>query len=151
MAEPHVAGRWHQDWDLDAWSAEVGAQLAGTHSRPWIVGLHGEAVAYVEVYRAAADLLAEYVDVDDGDLGVHVAIGDPSRVGEGLGGRVLRAVSDGLFRADPSCRHVLGDPDAGHLAARGAFASAGFALRTEVELPHKRAALMVRPRPEDDR
>lgn len=142
MREPHVARHWHQDWCVDAWAEEIAAQLAGGHSRPWLVGLDGEPVAYVEVYRVAADVVGEHIEASPGDLGVHLAIGDPSRTNAGLGTRVLTAVSHGLFAADPTCERVLGDPDAAHGAARSAFASAGFTLVGERDLGHKRAAIM---------
>jgi lysine N-acyltransferase len=104
-------------------------------------------VAYVEVYRASRDVLADHHPTAPHDLGVHIAIGDRRRTGRGLGPRVLRAVSDGLFRADPRCEAVLGDPDAAHGVARRAFAAAGFAPVAEVDLPHKRAAILARRRP----
>ena len=146
MAAPHVAEFWHQDWSLGAWAAAVDRQHAGAHSRPWLVALDGEPVAYVEVYRPARDVIARCLDVDAHDLGVHIAIGDPDRTGRGLGPRVLRAVVGGLFAADPRCARVLGDPDASHTVARRAFAAAGFAPVAEVDLPHKRAALVAHVR-----
>jgi RimJ/RimL family protein N-acetyltransferase len=150
MNEPHVAERWGQDWPLDEWAAEIVAQLAADHCRPWLVRLDGVPVAYVEIYRVAADIIADVCPVDDGDLGVHIAIGVRHRTGKGLGTRVLHTVALALFAADPSCRRVLGDPGAGHTAARRAFSAAGFALLDEVDLPHKRAAIMAFDRPEAD-
>jgi RimJ/RimL family protein N-acetyltransferase len=149
MNEPHVATHWGQDWPLDEWTAEVAAQLAADHCRPWLIRLDGVPVAYVEVYRVAADVLAGGCVVDDGDLGVHIAIGIRHRTGQGLGRRVLRTVAQGLFAADPTCGRVLGDPQVDHTAARRAFAAAGFDLLAEVDLPHKRAAVMAMVRPVD--
>jgi RimJ/RimL family protein N-acetyltransferase len=146
MAEPHVAEFWRQDWSQAEWSAEVARQLAGDHSRPWTVWHRGERLAYVEVYRAARDVVADHYPAAAHDLGVHIAIGERRRTGRGLGPAVLRAVVDGLFRADPRCRAVVGDPDAGHHVARRAFAAAGFAPVAEVVLPHKRAAILVHRR-----
>ncbi len=143
MSTPHVAEFWHQAWPLADWSAAVARQLAGEHSRPWLVALDGDPVAYVEVYRPARDVIARQLAVDAHDLGVHIAIGDPDRTGQGLGPRVLRAVVDGLFAADARCTRVLGDPDTAHRVARRAFAAAGFEPLAEVDLPHKRASLMV--------
>jgi lysine N-acyltransferase len=146
MHEPHVAEFWQQDWPRSEWAAEVARQVAGDHSRPWTVRLEGEPVAYVEVYRASRDVLADRHPTAPHDLGVHIAIGDRRRTGRGLGPRVLRAVSDGLFLADPRCEAVVGDPDAAHGVARRAFAAAGFVPVAEVDLPHKRAAILARPR-----
>ena len=147
MREPHVERWWHQAWTLAQWSEEVAQQAAGTHSRPWLLSEAGAPVAYVEAYRVARDVIAEHHPIAAHDLGIHLAIGDPDRTGRGLGPRVLRVVADGLLAADPACRRVVGDPAAGHAAARGAFAAAGFALLAEVDLGHKRAALMAYDRP----
>lgn len=146
MGEPHVAAHWHQAWDRATWGAEIGRQLASAHSRPWTVWFDGEPLAYIEVYRAARDVIGRHVDADRHDLGIHLAIGDRRRTGEGLGPRLLRVVADGLFEAEPACLRVFGDPDAAHEVARRAFAAAGFEAFSEVELPHKRAALVVRRR-----
>jgi RimJ/RimL family protein N-acetyltransferase len=144
MGQPHVAEWWHQDWSEKEWSAEVARQRAGDHSRPWTVCLEQEPVAYLEVYRVARDVLARHLDAGPHDLGVHLAVGDRARTGRGLGRALLGAVADGLVAADPACRRVVGDPAAGHHRARRAFAGAGFVLMAEVDLPHKRAALMTR-------
>jgi lysine N-acyltransferase len=91
-------------------------------------------------------VIAGYLPVHAHDLGVHLAVGDAERAGRGLGRALLAAVAEGLAAGDPACPRVLGDPAADHHAARRAFAAAGFALVAEVDLPHKRAALMARPR-----
>ena len=146
MAAPHVARFWRQAWPADRWAAEVRAQQAGAHSRPWLVALAGAPVAYVEVYRVARDVIAAHHPVSPHDLGVHIAIGDVARTGRGLGPQLLAAVTDGMLAADPRCRRVLADPDVDHHVARRAFARAGFVPVREVALPHKRAALMARDR-----
>jgi lysine N-acyltransferase len=146
MARPHVAGRWRQDWPAEVWSAEVAGQLAGGHSRPWTVWLDGAPLAYLEVYRVARDLLARHLPVEPHDLGVHLAIGADDDCGRGLGAAVLRAIAVGLLDAEPTCTRVLGDPAEDHRAARRAFAAAGFVPVADIELPHKRAAVVARHR-----
>lgn len=146
MHEPHVEAHWGQAWTKEEWSAEVAAQLVGDHSRPFTIWLDGEALAYVEVYRVQADVVAEHWPAEPGDLGLHVAIGERRHTGRGLGRRILRAVSDGLLLADPTCGRIVGDPSVGHPAARRAFAAAGFAHVADVPLPHKQASILVRQR-----
>jgi len=146
MAAPHVEAFWHQAWPLSEWSAEIDRQLAGDHCRPWIVLYEGEAVAYLEIYRASRDVLATQWPAEPHDLGLHVAIGEPAHTGQGLGRRLVLAVSDGLFTTEPACRRVLVDPDITHAAARRAFVAAGFEYVGDIDLPHKRAALLIRYR-----
>lgn len=146
MSEPHVEEHWGQAWSREEWSAEVAAQLADDHSRPWTVWRNGEAIAYVEIYRVVRDVVADHWAAEVGDLGLHLAIGAREHTGRGIGRRILREVSDGLFLADPSCGRIVGDPAAHHPAARRAFVAAGFAHVADVSLPHKRASIVVRER-----
>jgi RimJ/RimL family protein N-acetyltransferase len=146
MREPHVAVFWRQAWSRSEWAAELVRQLEDDHSRPWTVWHHDQPVAYLEIYRAARDVLADHYPVAPHDLGIHIAIGDRDQTGRRLGTTVLRLAADGLLAADARCESVLGDPDAAHHVARRAVAAAGFALTAEVDLPHKRAAIYVRRR-----
>ena len=146
MRRAHVVATWGQDWDVPTWSAEIARQLAGEHSRPWTIWRGRRAIAYVEVYRVARDVIAEAVPTAAHDLGVHLAIGEPELTGRGVGRALLDALAEGLFAADPGCPRVVGDPAVGHEAARRAFLAAGFAVVGEVDLPHKRAVLLARPR-----
>lgn len=143
MAQDHVARWWQQPWSLSAWSDEIARQLAAPHSRPWLVSYGDRALAYLEAYRVARDVIAGHYSVGPHDLGVHVAIGDPAATGRGLGTALLRALAEGLLAADPACERVVGDPAIDHIAARRAFAAAGYRLIAEVDLGHKRAALMA--------
>ncbi|MGQ0626043.1 MAG: GNAT family N-acetyltransferase [Sporichthyaceae bacterium] len=150
MHRPHVATRWEQAWSRASWSAALTAQLAGEHSRPWIISGPCEGrrrdLAYVEIYRPARDVLAEHYDADPHDLGVHLAIGEEELTGQGLGTVIVAEISNALLRAEAACTRIVADPEAAHLAARAMFTRAAFVLHAEVDLPHKRAALMLRLR-----
>lgn len=150
MSAPHVAARWGQAWPMRRWQAELAGQLAGQHSRPCLVALDGEPFAYLEIYRVVRDRLAAHYPARPHDLGVHIAIGDPARCGSGLGSALLRAVADGLLAAAPACSRVVAEPDEKNAAAVRAFGRAGFRAAGHVRLPHKTAALLVRPRDDAD-
>lgn len=150
MHEPHVAAGWDQAWTAHRWREALAAQLAGDHSRPCLVRLDGEPVAYLEVYRVVRDRLATHYPLRPHDLGVHIAIGDRSRTSRGLGTALLRATAEGLLAADPDCTRVVAEPDVRNAASLGAFVRAGFRHCGQVRFPHKTAALMVRPRTEAD-
>ncbi len=150
MSAAHVSARWNQAWPVERWRAELAGQLAGERSRPCLVALDGEPLAYVEIYRAVRDRLAAHYPVRPHDLGVHIAIGDAARCGRGLGSALLRAVADGLLAADPACTRVVAEPDETNVASVGAFGRAGFRPAGRVRFPHKTAALLVRPRTDDD-
>ena len=131
---------------MERWAQEIEQQTAGEHSRPCVITLDAEEFAYVELYRVQHDRLAEYYAYDDEDWGVHVAIGDSTRVGRGLGRRLLRTVADTVLRSEPACTRVVAEPDIENTPSVRAFAAAGFVQHGELQLPEKTAVLMVRTR-----
>ncbi|MEU6114408.1 GNAT family N-acetyltransferase [Streptomyces sp. NPDC047117] len=148
--QPHVAAFWHQAWPRERWVEEIAGHLAGDAILPCLISLDDQPIAYVEVYRVLHDRLAEHYPHAPHDLGVHIAIGDVSRTGQGLGRQILRAVAEGLLAADPRCRRVIAEPDAGNAPSIKAFHAAGFRPAGEVVLPDKTAAFVVHPRGEED-
>lgn len=146
MAQPHILKWWEQDWSVERWAQAIEEQVAGEHSIPCLISIDGEDLGYVELYRVRHDRLAEYYAWQEHDWGVHVAIGDPNRLGLGLGRRLLRALVDALLRADPLSGRVVAEPDITNVGSVRAFEAAGFVTQGELELPEKRALLMVHTR-----
>ncbi|GGM06108.1 GNAT family N-acetyltransferase [Dactylosporangium sucinum] len=142
MNEPHVERFWQQAWPPARWAGAIAEQLAGEHSRPYLVSYAGSPLAYVEIYRIPRDVVGLRYPADPYDLGIHLAIGDRDRTGQGLGRALVRAVAEGLFLADPRCPRVLADPDERHEVALRMFAGAGFQSLGVRDLGHKRAALL---------
>ncbi|MYU47494.1 GNAT family N-acetyltransferase, partial [Streptomyces sp. SID7803] len=59
---------------------------------------------------------------------------------------LLRAVTDLVLDHLPLCTRVVAEPDVRNVPSVSAFLSAGYRFSTEIELPEKRAALMIRDR-----
>ncbi|MFC6156859.1 GNAT family N-acetyltransferase [Kribbella jiaozuonensis] len=150
MAQPHIRQWWHQDWSVERWAQELEQQSAGEHSVPCVVAVDAEDFGYVELYRVRHDRLAEYYSSGEHDWGVHVAIGEVTRVGRGVGRRLLRALADALLVADPACERVVAEPDVQNIPSVRAFVAAGFDRVGELQLPDKTAVLMVRARTVED-
>ena len=146
MSQPHIQRWWHQDWSVERWAQEIERQAEGEYSAPCVAAVDAEDFGYVELYRARHDRLAEYYTSDEHDWGVHLAIGDVTRVGRGLGRQLLRALADALVRADPACQRVVAEPDIENTPSVRAFVAAGFVPQGELQLPDKTALLMVRTR-----
>ncbi len=146
MHEPHVDRFWDQAWPPARWAAALAGQLAGDYTRPYLISHEGAPLAYVEIYRIPRDVVGQHYPADPHDLGIHLAIGALADTGRGLGRRLVRAVAQGLFSADPRCQSVLADPDERHTIARRMFTAAGFAPIGVRDLGHKRAALYRFPR-----
>jgi RimJ/RimL family protein N-acetyltransferase len=146
MRAPHVVRYWRQPWGPAAWRAELTRQFLGSRSRPYLVFDGRVAVAYLEIYRVRLDVLGTVEPAAPDDLGVHIAIGDATRTGTGLGSRLLRTVVDAVLAADPRCARVLAEPDEDNIRSIRAFGNAGFRSVRRVTLPDKSAVLMVRKR-----
>lgn len=146
MAQPHILKWWQQDWSVERWAQVLDEQAAGEHSIPCMAALDSEDLGYVELYRVRHDRLAEYYAADEHDWGVHLAIGDSTRTGQGIGRRLLRSLADAVLRADPRCDRIVAEPDAGNTPSVRAFGAAGFVSQGELQLPEKTALLMVRTR-----
>ncbi|WP_406863526.1 GNAT family N-acetyltransferase [Streptomyces sp. HUAS MG47] len=151
-----VAG-WMNDPAVDAFWALAGpesvtadhlrAQLDGDgRSVPCLGVLDGRPMSYFEIYRADLDPLARHYPARPHDTGVHLLIGGATDRGRGLGTVLLRAVADLVLDHRPRCGRVVAEPDIRNKPSVSAFLSAGFRLAGELELPDKRAALLVRDR-----
>lgn len=146
MNTPAVAATWDQAWPRARWRSHLIEQLAGGYTAPAIVAHGGVDIAYVELYRAHADVVARCYESDPYDVGVHLAIGSPAHRGGGWGARIGAALIDAGFRAEPRCRRMLTEPDARNTAAVGVSAALGMARLGVVELPHKTAVLFAAER-----
>lgn len=143
MNRPHLASTWKQPWSVETWSADLAAQLAGDRSTPVLVSDDVGPVAYLEIYWVERDRLSHYCEVQAEDLGVHIALGESARTGQGIGRFLLRAVAEGLLECYPASSRVLAEPDATNAPMLRAIGYAGYQRIGTVRLPHKTAALMA--------
>ncbi|MDX3450777.1 GNAT family N-acetyltransferase [Streptomyces sp. ME02-8801-2C] len=152
-----LIGRWINDptvatfWELAGTEcvteAHLRSQLDGDgRSVPCLGLLDGTPMSYWEVYRADLDPLARHYPARPHDTGVHLLLGGVADRGRGLGSILLRAVADLVLDNRPSCARVVAEPDLRNTPSVSAFLSAGFRFAAEVDLPVKRAALMIRDR-----
>lgn len=147
MNDPAVAEFWELEGPKERTRAHVCAQIEGDgRSVPCLGVLDGTPVSYWEIYRADLDPIARYCRARPHDTGVHLLVGHIADRGRGVGTTLLRAVADLVLDHRPACGRVLAEPDLRNTPSVAAFLSAGFRFSAEVDLPEKRAALMVRDR-----
>ncbi|WP_241990191.1 MULTISPECIES: GNAT family N-acetyltransferase [unclassified Streptomyces] len=147
MNDPAVAAFWELAGDESVTAGHLAPQLADhSHSTPWIGVLSGTPISYWELYRADLDRLARYYPARPHDMGVHLLIGEARHRGRGTGTALLRAVTGLVLDHIPRCTRVVAEPDLRNTPSVLAFLRAGFRLSAEIDLPEKRAALMVRDR-----
>ncbi|MFJ9899697.1 GNAT family N-acetyltransferase [Streptomyces sp. NPDC091280] len=147
MNEPAVAEFWELAGPRTRTENHLRAQLtADGHGVPCLGVLDGTPMSYWEIYRADLDPLARHYPARPHDTGIHLLIGDATDRGRGLGSMLVRAVADLVLDRRPACARVVAEPDLRNTPSVAAFLSAGFRFSAELDLPAKRAALMVRDR-----
>ncbi|WP_340385033.1 GNAT family N-acetyltransferase [Streptomyces sp. SS7] len=146
MNEPAVAAFWELAGPRTVTERHLRRQLTEGHSLPCLGLLEGAPMSYWEIYRADLDPLARHYPARPHDTGIHLLIAGPDTRGRGLGGLLLRAVADLLFDSRPACSRVVAEPDLRNTPSIAAFLRAGFRFCAELDLPAKRAGLMVRDR-----
>ncbi|MFE3519109.1 GNAT family N-acetyltransferase [Streptomyces sp. NPDC059166] len=147
MNDPAVAAFWELAGPEPVTAGHLRAQLDGDgRSVPCLGILDGVPMSYWEIYRADLDPLARHYAARPHDIGLHLLIGGVGNRGRGIGSVLLRAVSDLVLDNRPLCARVVAEPDLRNTPSVSAFLSAGFRFCEEVDLPDKRAALMVRDR-----
>jgi RimJ/RimL family protein N-acetyltransferase len=155
--ELSLISRWMNDsavdsyWQLagpeDVTANHLRNQLGGDgRSMPCLGLLNGTPMSYWEIYRADLDPIARHYPARPHDTGIHLLIGPVADRGRGLGSILLRAVADLVLDRRSSCARVVAEPDLRNFPSVSAFLTAGFRFSAEVDLPGKRAALMIRDR-----
>ncbi|GHJ40595.1 N-acetyltransferase [Streptomyces sp. TS71-3] len=147
MNDPAVAAFWELSGSPSVTEHHLRPQLEGDgRSVPCLGVLDGTPMSYWEVYRADLDPLARHYPARPGDTGIHLLIGGAADRARGLGSLLLGAVTDLVLDHRPACPRVVAEPDLRNTPSVSAFLSAGFRFSAEIELPGKRAALMVHDR-----
>lgn len=147
MNDPAVAAFWELSGPEAVTAAHLRPQLEGDgRSIPCLGVLDGIPMSYWEIYRADLDPLARHYPSRPHDTGIHLLVAGVADRGRGVGTTLLRAVSGLVLDHRPRCGRVIAEPDLRNTPSVSAFLSAGFRFHAEVDLPDKRAALMVRDR-----
>ena len=147
MNDPAVAEFWELAGPQTLTENHLRTQLDGDgRSVPCLGMLDGTAMSYWEIYRADLDPLARHYPARPHDTGIHLLISNATDRGRGLGSTLLRAVADLVLDKRSACARIVAEPDLRNTPSVAAFLSAGFRFSAEVDLPAKRAALMVRDR-----
>lgn len=147
MNDSTVASYWKLAGPEAVTAKHLRTQLDGDgRSVPCLGLLDGIPMSYWEIYRADLDPIARHYRARPHDTGIHLLIGPVVDRGRRLGSTLLRTVADLILDKRPSCARVIAEPDLRNFPSVSAFLSAGFRFSAEVDLPDKRAALMVRDR-----
>ncbi|KRF07250.1 acetyltransferase [Paenibacillus sp. Soil766] len=140
--EPHVVPFWQLNISLDAYRSHLERFLADPHQTLCIGELDGEPMSYFESYWVESDVIEPYYDSAQDDQGVHLLIGPPSYLGRGYALLLLKALVRVQFM-HPGTKRVVAEPDIRNAKMHHIFEKCGFRFQQEVQLPDKKAALML--------
>ncbi|QYL28029.1 N(6)-hydroxylysine O-acetyltransferase [Mycobacterium shottsii] len=146
MNDPEVARFWRKPWPRPQIASYLFDQHCSAHSVPYLGLLDGAPISYWELYRADLDPLARHYAAREHDAGLHSLLGPAECRGRRLAADLLRIVSTWQLDADPSADRVIAEPDVNNTRMIRALERAGFERTADLDLPDKRAALMIRDR-----
>jgi RimJ/RimL family protein N-acetyltransferase len=146
MNDPEVARFWKKPWPREQIASYLRRQDRSAHSTPYLGELDGVPMSYWELYRADLDPLARHYAAREHDAGLHMLLGPAEYRGRGLAVGLFDAVSAWQLGADPLATRVVAEPDVENARVIRALERAGFRRTTDLDLPDKRAALMIRDR-----
>lgn len=142
MHQPHVIPFWKLDLPYQAFREHLERALHDPHQTLYLGLLDGVPMSYWECYWAAADMIGRYYPAHPDDQGVHLLIGPSDYLGKGLALPLLNAVVRGLF-AYSETQRVVAEPDSRNAKMIHVFMRCGFEPQGLVDLPDKRAVLML--------
>lgn len=138
LAEPHMQAWWGPvEEELDG----IAEAIDSVETRPMIVELEGEPIAYAQSYDPHLEEGHPYQDQPPGTLGIDLSIGPPERLGRGHGSAIARALSASLFAE--GARRIVIDPHPENGRAIRAYEKAGFRFLDRRDTMYGPAHFMV--------
>ena len=134
LAEPHVARWWNHAYSLEAVETDFGAAIDGLEpAEDYIALLAGEPVGLVQYCRFVdypnyAAELADVYPVGAGAGSIDYLLGDPDRVGRGLGSEMIKAFVTHVWQFDATTSLLVVPVNSANEASWRALLRAGFEL-----------------------
>jgi RimJ/RimL family protein N-acetyltransferase len=131
-------------WQLKATRSVIENIYRGVLENPQahsFIGLIGEKpICQVDVYAVAADELAEHIDAEPGDCGLHLLMCPPREMQKGWSHYALRCFQEFYFSAEQSGR-LFAEPDQENYHANQLAMNTGFHFEKTIEMSYKTANL----------
>lgn len=141
LAQAHVS-RWYLSGSsIEEELGELRKCVTGEEPTQALVVLEDDRpIGWCQWYRCDAyPEHAARVGAQAGDIGIDYAIGEPDRVGQGIGTAMIADLVAHIRREHPACG-VIADPEAGNPASRRVLEKNGFRLASEQPIPSERTA-----------
>jgi aminoglycoside 6'-N-acetyltransferase len=140
LAEPHVARWWNHEFTAEALERDFGDAIDGSEAgENWVAVFEGEPLGLLQFsrfndYPEYADEMAAVYPVGEGAATIDYLIGDPDRVGRGLGAQMIAAFVAFVWERDPTTSHLVVPINSANQASWRALQRAGFVMVARGEL-----------------
>jgi RimJ/RimL family protein N-acetyltransferase len=132
ITEPHVAKWYLSGSTIEEEIGDLERCVAGeepTHAL--VVVDNGRDIGWCQWYRCIDyPEHAQAVGAEPNDIGLDYALGDPARIGRGLGTALIGALVAHIRKRHPAAG-LIADPEAANLASRRVLEKSGFVLQGE--------------------
>jgi len=115
-------------------------QDAARHA--FIICADDEPIALIDLYLISADELADHIEHNDTDAGMHILMGPPREMQKGFSFYAIKCLQEYFFSFSDNER-LFAEPDQGNYHANRLAINTGFQLVKTVQLSYKTANLYL--------
>ncbi|ORX81765.1 siderophore biosynthesis protein [Basidiobolus meristosporus CBS 931.73] len=146
MNDPRVSKFWGEDGPIEHQTKYLSGLLEDSHAMPVIGLFDDECFAYFEIYWSKEDRLGKYYEAENFDRGIHMLVGEQKFRGPHRVEAWIPSLAHYILLDDARTQRVVSEPRADNDKMIGYLQKYGFERHNDIQLPHKRAALMILPR-----
>ncbi|EGE09382.1 siderophore biosynthesis acetylase AceI [Trichophyton equinum CBS 127.97] len=144
--DPRVAAGWNETGTLEQHRAYLKNIHEDSHQFPVLGKFDDTFFAYYEIYWAKEDAIGPYYGAGDFDRGRHFLVGDARFRGPHRVKAWHTCLTHYMFLDDPRTNLAVGEPRATGVKVLAYDQANGYHINKLIDLPHKRAALIMCPR-----
>ncbi|MBA4496120.1 GNAT family N-acetyltransferase [Paenactinomyces guangxiensis] len=142
MQSPHIAPFWQLNIPLEEFKSYLTRSLNMQHRTHYLVFLDDMPVSYMMSYVVKEELIRDYYEYEEDDIGGHFVIGPRSFLSPVYIIPIVRSMITYLFK-NRGVNKVVVEPDVRNRIVVPALKQCGFKDCGRIQLPHKKAYLMV--------
>jgi acetyl CoA:N6-hydroxylysine acetyl transferase len=142
MHKSHIAPFWKLNLPMPEFKQWLRNSIEADHKEVFIGTFNGTPACYLIAYAIKEDPVREYYEYKEGDLGMHLLIGPRPFLNKEDGVSIIRAMIIFLYNYYGAER-IIGEPDVRNRIIIPILKELGGEVLGQVELPHKKASLIM--------
>lgn len=146
LKEPHVSEFWQESDDDNELREKFLHKLPARGVSAFVISLDSKPIGFIQYYEAHKVGGGWWPNMESGIYGIDQFIGDASKVGKGLGTKIIRKFVENLF-TNTNVKEIITDPEPQNKRAIRCYENVGFQRVEEIQTPGGKALLMKMNRP----